>query len=53
MYQQTKKTQSQHSANHPAVLSREEMGVAVGRPGRACDGYQLQAKEDSGLRVGM
>ena len=47
------KKQNQHSANHPVVLSSEEMGMAVSRSGRRSNGYQTQAKEDSGFRVRM
>ena len=43
-----KKPQNQHSANDPAVLPREQMGVVVSRSGRASDGDQMQAKKASG-----
>lgn len=36
-----KKEKKKNSASHPAVLSREEMGEAVSRSGRACDGQQM------------
>lgn len=45
------KKQNQHSANHPVVLSTEEIGMAVSRSGRASNGYKTQAKEDNGFRI--